>query len=165
VNALGVDIGGVIIQPADDDEDTSFFGDQYLRTAPVPGVFDALATLVDDVFGDEVHLVSKCGEATERRTREWLAYHDFFSRTGIAPDHLYFCRQRPDKARIAMSLGLTQFIDDRLEVLGYMTSVRHRYLFHPRDAEVARHAEHLPHVQRVETWSELLAIMAASAQG
>jgi hypothetical protein len=148
----------VIIQPADDDEDTSFFGANYLRTPEVPDAFDALATLRETVFGDAVWIVSKCGETTERRTREWLAEHDFHRRTGIPTDRLRFCRERADKAPIAADLELTHFVDDRLEVLGYLTTVSHRFLFHPYEPEIAAHAEHLPAVRRVESWPELLTL-------
>ncbi|WBB69751.1 hypothetical protein [Micromonospora sp. WMMD812] len=151
---LGVDIGGVIIEPADDDADTSFFGRNYLRTPSVAGVFDALAALAGAF--DEVHLVSKCGEATEQRTREWLSHHDFHRLTGIPTSRLHFCRTRPAKAPIARRLGLTHFVDDKLEVLSYLDSVPHRYLFRPRPAEVAAHAAHLPVVHRVESWPELV---------
>ncbi|MCG5455271.1 hypothetical protein PSH03_006343 [Micromonospora sp. PSH03] len=156
---LGVDIGGVIIEPADDDADTSFFGAHYLRTPAVVGAFDALAAL-GPAF-DEVHLVSKCGEATERRTREWLAHHDFPARTGVPVERVHFCRTRPDKAPIARRLDLTHFVDDKLEVLGYLASVPHRFLFRPRRAEVAAHAALLPHVRRVESWSELTSLLRA----
>ncbi|WP_330440842.1 hypothetical protein OHB44_12430 [Micromonospora sp. NBC_00821] len=156
---LGVDIGGVIIEPADDDADTSFFGAHYLRTPAVVGAFDALAAL-GPAF-DEVHLVSKCGEATERRTREWLAHHDFPARTGIQVERVHFCRTRPDKAPIAGRLGLTHFVDDKLEVLGYLDTVPHRFLFRPRKAEVAAHAALLPRVRRVESWSELTPLLRA----
>ncbi|MEU8393410.1 hypothetical protein [Micromonospora sp. NPDC048842] len=156
---LGVDIGGVIIEPADGDADTSFFGAHYLRTPAVVGAFDALAAL-GPAF-DEVHLVSKCGEATERRTREWLAHHDFPARTGIPVERVHFCRTRPDKAPIAGRLGLTHFVDDKLEVLGYLDSVPHRFLFRPRRAEVAAHAAMLPRVRRVESWSELTPLLRA----
>ncbi|MDG4838041.1 hypothetical protein O7631_16090 [Micromonospora sp. WMMD967] len=156
---LGVDIGGVIIEPADGDADTSFFGAHYLRTPVVHGAFDALAAL-GPAF-DEVHLVSKCGEATERRTREWLAHHDFAARTGIPVERLHFCRTRPDKAPIAERLGLTHFVDDKLEVLGYLTSVPHRFLFRPRPAEVAARAALLPLVHRVESWPELTSLLRA----
>jgi hypothetical protein len=152
---LGVDIGGVIIQPMDDDADTSFFGDNYLATPAMPGVFAALATLVD-VFEGRVHLVSKCGEQTANRTRKWLAHHDFHGRTGVPAERLHFCRTRPEKAPIVARLGLTHFIDDRLEVLGYLTTVPHRFLFRPNDTEVRAYAEHLPGVRRVESWPELL---------
>lgn len=156
---LGVDIGGVIIEPADDDADTSFFGAHYLHTPAVDGAFDALAAL-GPAF-DEVHLVSKCGEATERRTREWLAHHDFPARTGIPEERMHFCRTRPDKAPIARRLGLTHFVDDKLEVLGYLDSVPHRFLFRSRRAEVARHAALLPRVHPVESWPELTALLRA----
>ncbi|WP_433269083.1 hypothetical protein ACQPWR_11120 [Micromonospora vinacea] len=157
---LGVDIGGVVIEPADDDADTSFFGRNYLRTPAVVGAFDALAAL-GPAF-DEVHLVSKCGEATERRTREWLAHHDFPAHTGIPVERVHFCRTRPDKAPIARRLRLTHFVDDKLEVLGYLDSVPHRFLFRPRRAEVAAHAALLPLVHRVESWSELTPLLRAA---
>ncbi|MGC4869788.1 hypothetical protein ACLQ3B_30595 [Micromonospora sp. DT53] len=156
---LGVDIGGVIIEPADEDADTSFFGAHYLRTPAVDGAFDALAAL-GSAF-DEVHLVSKCGEATEGRTRQWLTHHDFSARTGIPVERAHFCRTRPDKAPIARRLGLTHFVDDKLEVLGYLDSVPYRFLFRPRRAEVAAHAALLPHVHRVESWSELTPLLRA----
>ncbi|MEV1328808.1 hypothetical protein AB0J20_04430 [Micromonospora costi] len=157
---LGVDIGGVIIEPSDDDADTSFFGDHYLRTPAVVGAFDALATLCAEL--DEVHLVSKCGEDTERRTREWLAHHDFHTRTGVPADRVHFCRTRPAKAPIARRLGLTHFVDDRLEVLGYLGTVPHRYLFHGRPAEIAAHRAQLPGVRRVGSWPELVAALRAT---
>ncbi|MCG5471973.1 hypothetical protein LADH09A_006008 [Micromonospora sp. LAH09] len=43
---LGVDVGGVLIEPADGDADTSFFGAHHLRTPAVEGAFDALAAEV-----------------------------------------------------------------------------------------------------------------------
>ncbi|MEO3778640.1 hypothetical protein ABGB16_17670 [Micromonospora sp. B11E3] len=158
---LGVDIGGVVIEAVDEGADTSFFGGNYLRTPQVDGAFEALATLVGEVFGPEAYVVSKCGERTERRTREWLAHHRFHERTGITPDRLHFCRTRPEKAPIARRLELTDFVDDRLEVLGYLGSVPNRYLFRPRPREVAAHAPHLGAVRRVESWPELVATILA----
>ncbi|MFC0005364.1 hypothetical protein [Micromonospora siamensis] len=157
---LGVDVGGVIIEPADSDEDTSFFGPNWRLTPPVPGAFEALATLTG--LADEVHVVSKCGESTERRTRDWLAHHGFHDRTGIGPERLHFCRSRPEKGPIAARLGLTDFVDDRLEVLGYLDTVGHRYLFRPRPAEVVAHTAHLAGVHRVESWPELVAAFRAA---
>ncbi|MFJ6197688.1 hypothetical protein [Micromonospora sp. NPDC092111] len=154
---LGVDVGGVVIEPTSRDDDTSFFGPNYLRTPPVPGVFEGLAALVP--LFDETHVVSTCGERTERHTRAWLDHHDFYTRTGIAPERLHFCRTRPAKAPVAARLGLTHFVDDRLEVLGYLDTVGHRYLFRPYPPELAAHAAHLPGVHRVESWSELVAAL------
>lgn len=153
---LGVDIGGVLIDRVDDDADTSFFGDNYLRTAAVPGAFDAIRRLSADRFGGRIHLVSKCGPRVEQKSRDWLTHRDFFGMTGIDPEHLHFCRERQEKAPICETLGLTHFIDDRLEVLGYLTSVPNLYLFNPTAGEVEKHARHLHRVQRVDNWDDVL---------
>ncbi|MEV0808060.1 hypothetical protein [Micromonospora sp. NPDC050200] len=160
---LGVDVGGVIIERSDGDEDTSFFGDNYLRTPPLDGVFEALAEVVP--LFDEAYVVSKCSEPTERRTREWLTDHDFHARTGIGPERLRFCRTRPEKGPIAARLGLTHFVDDRLEVLGHLDTVPHRYLLRPRQDEVDAYAALLPGVHRVESWPELVARVVAGGAG
>lgn len=144
---LGVDIGRVII--AGDGPDTSFVGgseEDALRTPAIPGAFEALARLRVR-FGGRVWLVSKCGKRVEARTRMWLATHGFFEATAIDPEHLIFCRTRPEKAPICGSLGITCFVDDRWDVLASMSGiVRHRILF---GADVAPDAD----VVAAATWS------------
>src|SRR5262245_58500091 len=98
--ALGVDVGGVIIDRVNDALDTSFFGDNYLKTTAVEGAFDALRTLNAERFPGRVYLVSKCGARTEARTMAWLAHHGFHDYTGILAEHVRFCRKRPEKAGI-----------------------------------------------------------------
>ena len=148
---LGVDIGGVIIQRTDDSDDTSFWGDNYLATPAVPGAFDALRRLVEGKFGDDVFIVSKSGEYTERRARDWLEHHAFFDRSGVPPDNVVFCRRREEKAGIARALGLTHFVDDRLDILVSLEEVTHRYLFGPGDTEPPIG------IQRVDTWDDAAA--------
>lgn len=154
---LGIDIGGVIIDRVNDETDTSFFGENYLKTTAVPGAFIAIAELVKTRFGKNVFLVSKCGAKIKERSWEWLNYHQFFEITGIPQAHLHFCKKRHEKAEICRKLNITHFIDDRLEVLSYLDTVSHRFLFRPNDAEVSKFAHVLHRVQRVESWNELLA--------
>lgn len=156
---LGVDIGGVIIDPINDNTDTSFFGDNYLATTAVPGVFEALDEIVKSRFAGEAFIVSKCGTRVQEKSLNWLEHQDFASRTGISvPEQVKFCRKRSGKAPIARELGLTHFIDDKLEVLGYLVGiVENLYLFNPRESEVARHSQFLPHVIVVRCWPELQA--------
>ncbi len=156
IEKLGVDVGGVIIDRVNDNTDTSFFGDNYLRTTAVPGAFEALARLNAGRFEGQIHLVSKCGPRIEARTRTWLAHHGFHATTGIPETHLRFCRRRPDKGPICAALGISHFVDDRLEVLTYLTGVQRRYLFRPVETEVARHASAGLDITRVETWAQLL---------
>lgn len=156
---LGVDIGGVLIDRINDDTDTSFYSDNYLQTTAVPGAFDALRRMSDSRFGSHIHLVSKCGPRVEQKSREWLDHHDFFRKTTVDPANIHFCRHRQDKAPICETLSLTHFIDDRLEVLGYLKSVPNLYLFHPTAGEVEKHAQHLDSVHRVESWDDVLAAL------
>ncbi|MBX2797315.1 MAG: hypothetical protein KTR31_06605 [Myxococcales bacterium] len=129
---LGLDIGKVIIGPiVDGRADTSFLGtqlDDAMSTPPAPGAFSAIRTLVDRF--DEVWLVSKCGPSVQRKTRAWLDHHDFYRTTGVPSGHLRFCLKRHEKAPIAMELGLTDFVDDRRDVLVHMRGLVPRlYLF------------------------------------
>lgn len=153
---LGVDIGGVIIDRVNDGTDTSFFSDNYLRTTAVPGVFDALRRLVEKRFGDKVFLVSKCGQRVQNKTLHWLDHHRFYGLTGIERDRVHFCRERHEKAGICEELGITHFVDDRLEVLGNLTTVGTLYLFRARPEEIRRFAHFLNRVRQVNSWQEIL---------
>jgi len=134
---LGIDIGRVLIAPDPEEAgaDTSFIGgslDAALATPPYEGMFDTVPDLVE-AFAGQVWLVSKAGPRVQEKTRHWLRHHRFFERTGIAPDHLRFCLERPQKALHCRELVLTHFIDDRPDVLEHLGGVvPHRYLFGPQ---------------------------------
>jgi hypothetical protein len=159
--ALGVDVGGVIVQLATEGaEDTSFFGTRPLETPAAAGVFEALAVLAAGPFAGRVHLVSKAGPKVAANTEAWLAHHEFFERTGIPADHLHFVRERRDKAPVCARLGITHFVDDRLDVLGYLTTVEHRYLFTGGAAEPAPARELPDWATLAGTWDDLVALLA-----
>lgn len=125
---LGLDVGGVIVDRAAHDTDTSFFGNRPMDTPSVPGSFEAIAKLVD-LFEHRVHIVSKAGPRISELTRQWLHVTGFFEQTGVDESHLHFVLRRPEKAPICERLGVTHFVDDRIDVLTHMTTVRHRYVF------------------------------------
>ncbi|MEH1130471.1 hypothetical protein [Micromonospora sp. CPCC 206061] len=161
---LGVDIGGVIVTLADRDEDTSFFGARPLETPAVAGVFEALAALAQQRFAGRVHLISKAGPKVAANTRDWLAHHDFFDRTGIPAAHLHFVRQRRDKAAVCQRLDVTHFVDDRLDVLAYLDTVEHRYLFLGGTEEPVTAQTIPPWAAVVHTWAELATLLPPSGQ-
>lgn len=157
---LGVDVGGVIIDRQNDRADTSFFGPNYLQTTAVSGVFEALRKAGE--LGFTVHLVSKCGENTQRKTLEWLAHHDFYRRTGVEPARVHFCRTRPQKAPICKAQGITHFVDDRLDVLEYLDDVGELFLFQPNEADGARWRSSKHRSRLVTSWSEVLLQIAGA---
>jgi hypothetical protein len=131
---LGIDVGRVIIGPVDDGgrADTSFLSgtpERAMATPPAPGAFAAIARLAE-AFRGAVWLVSKCGPRVQAKTRSWLHHWQFWTATGVASDHLRFCLERRDKALHCHELGVTHFIDDRLEVLEHLRGfVPQLYLF------------------------------------
>ena len=156
VDTLGIDIGRVIIRPGDDDEDTSFLlgtEDDAMRTPPNECVFDVVPELVRR-FEGRVWLVSKCGPRMQERTLRWLAHHRFFERSGVAPDQVRFCLKRPDKALHCRELGITHFIDDRVDVLEALEGVvSHRFLFGEQAKPVP------PSLVHALKWPDVLALL------
>ncbi len=126
---LGVDIGGVIVDRVAPGCDTSFFGRRPLDTPVVDGAIEALGQLAREPFQWRVYLVSKARSTTSATTREWLEHIDFFGRTQIPRHNLHFVSDRADKAPICERFGVSHFVDDRLDVLDVLTTVRFRYLF------------------------------------
>lgn len=152
---LGIDIGRVIINgPAHPNGgDTAFFeGDEatMLATPEMPDAVPSIARLVV-LFDGNVWLVSKCGPRVQGRTERWLRGHDFFARTGMAPDRVRFCRARPDKRTICLDLGLTHFVDDHPEVHAAIRgAVDHQFYFGPQAHAVPEWATHAP------TWADVV---------
>lgn len=150
---LGVDIGGVIISRTKGKEDTELSYDS------LPGAFEALRQLVGQRFGDKVCIISKAKQSTQDRMLTWLASRNFYEIAGVKPENVNFCRKRNEKADICQKLGVTHFIDDRLEVLGYISAVgvERLYLFQGHRKEIQQNLSILLLVKRVESWEEILA--------
>jgi hypothetical protein len=146
---LGIDIGRVIIRGFDHFEsdpsghDTPFVhvtkmtDEANLKVPPMGGIWEYIPELVTffRARGGDVWLVSKAKSARTRElTLKWLEYHDFWARTGISSGHLIFTETRADKTGVARNLGLTHFVDDRVDVLRHMLGqVPVRVLFGKQD--------------------------------
>jgi len=130
MNVLGIDIGGVIISDQGDGTDTSFFSDNFLMTPQNPEAIETIARIKHRF--DDVVIISKCGPKVEKKTILWLHYHKFFEKTDIDSDRLFFCRKRPEKAGIAQGLGVTHYIDNRMDIINSMMGVvPNLFLFAP----------------------------------
>ena len=154
--ALGIDVGGVIIDRANDGTDTAFHGPNYLRTTAVPGAFDAIGRLVRERFAERAYIVSFCGKETERKTREWLEFGRFYELTGMLRENVFFCRKRSAKVDVCRARGITHFVDDHLDVLRHMIGVvPYLYFFRPGAEELRRFPALLPLVHRVQEWMDV----------
>ncbi len=162
---LGVDFGGVIVPRATGEEDTSFFDGNPMQTPQVPGAIEALTTInIDSPFTDNTWVVSKGSPNTEAKTRHWLAAHDFYDQTLIWPERVLFTPKRIGKLAIAQELELTHFVDDTIEVLGYLAgTVPNLYLFNSDPNAAKGYETILSQITRVTSWPELTDLLQAAA--
>ncbi len=159
---LGVDVGGVITDRIKNDgTDTSFMSDNYLKTTAVLDAFESLKKLnsKDAYFHRLVRIVSKALPKTEQKTRDWFNHHGFYDITGISPEHVYFCRERKDKAIICERLKITHFVDDNIEVMDHLRNVPNKYLFcfQGDESELKKYSD-LSFVH-VGSWKEVLELV------
>jgi len=151
---LGLDLGGPVLHsPAGSS------AKDYAAAVATPGALDSIRRLTT-TFDLTIHLVSQCPPPIENIKRAWLGRKKFFEATGLHQTSLHFCRKPEEKALIARALNMTDFVDDRAEVLDFMLdSVQHTYLFAPNSDEVRRY----PRVQRqahaVANWADLLTLL------
>lgn len=154
---LGVDIGGVVIDRVSEDDESRTMGSTgYAGAATIDGALEAIGRLVRQRFHDRVWLISRCDEPRERVLSEWLERQNFFGSTGVPRRQVRFCRERHEKAIICKELGVTHFIDDRLEVLGHLVGiVPHLYLFQSRARDVDEFGRFLPQVRPMNCWRDV----------
>ncbi len=153
--ALGIDVGNVIINNRFNDL-KSLDAAGYQALPMQEGAFAGLKIL-NDYFKGEVYLISKCTEWAGEQSLAWFKNHNFYEATGIKPEKIYLVRERKDKDGVCQKLGITHFIDDRLEVLSYMIeSVPNLYLFEPYQEEVEKYKEFLPKVTLVLGWEDMI---------
>ena len=159
---IGVDISGVIIDTDEVSITLSLYQELFCteekKYRAIPAMKGAFTTLhrLNSIFRGEIYLLSHASpQHIEDVTRDWLDYTTFSESTGIDSSHIHFCDTRIGKKELCKSLSITDMIDDRLEILSYLPEVRNKYLFRPREDEVAKYKIFLPHVQRVENWEEL----------
>lgn len=146
VERLGVDIGGPIMASPND----LFFSDRYLEVPIVPGVLPSLARLRTR-FGAHIYLISV---NTRRRPQalEILAKHRILDLVGR--DHVVMCDTDAAKANTCRELGISHFVDDRIEVLELLATVARRYLF-TSESDTGTGPSLPSNTLRVSSWSAI----------
>ncbi len=156
--ALGIDIGNVIINHRLTDKDDKTLHEERYSTIPAAeDVFNVIKKLNDTKFNGNIFLISKCTPWAEEKILAWLRDNNFYAGTGVNPKNVFFCRERHEKDKICKDNNITYFIDDRLEVLSHMIeTVSHLFLYQPDQAEIDEYRQFLPKVTRVESWADVL---------
>jgi len=115
---IGIDIGGVLTREGD----AWAKGARWSADWEAPGAFDAVREIVRSFGPRNVFLVSKVqlGGPMHQQTERWLQEMGFFEKTGVLSTSVVFVSAvsgLAGKGVVASRLGLSHFVDDKLEVL------------------------------------------------
>jgi hypothetical protein len=108
---------------------------------------------------DRVVVISRVDTPEEgEKVKNFILSH--FGELAIPDNDIYLCVRRDEKGPIAKELEITHFVDDRTEVLFYMTSVKYRYAMNPTPKQL----EDYPPTGMVvvQNWSEVVPLIIAS---
>lgn len=171
---IGIDFGDVIAGariPSDsrgvDIESDYLAVNRFLRVSPVKDSFECVRMLVAERFGERSWVISKWRASVRDKCRVWLRHHRFTEITGIPiiHDRVIFCDSRAEKVVLARALGITHFIDNKLEVLAPMIGVvPHLFLFRPSPLETVQYASAARHVHVVTEWREIVRLIREETQ-
>jgi hypothetical protein len=140
---LGLDLGNTIVKP----------GKDGVMTAVFPDAVETIRRLKASHFGDRVYIISKVNEAQRLRAEAFLRESSFLADVGIPREQVLFCAERRDKAPLAAAIGITDFVDDRPEVLAHMDGrVSKRIAYDPNPADMALHQAQLRGVLIAKNW-------------
>ena len=145
---IGIDVGGVLRSRLGSDDLAVYLADQPFKDA-----FEVIRWIVQTFGRGNVFIVSRCSEPRERAITLWLEKHGFFSDDMLEPSHVFFCRERADKAPIVKKLGIDCFIDDRAEVLEPMKNSVHRRI--QLSLEEARDVTEDSGIISMRSWAEI----------
>lgn len=123
------------------------------RDLPAPDSFRVISELVRR--GDIVYIISKVNSEQKARCEKWLETHDFFDKTGVKPENLYFCFERKDKAIFVKALGIKIMLDDRPEVMAHLDFDVVKFLINPDEADMIQHKDQLINTKIVKNWLEI----------
>jgi hypothetical protein len=141
---LGVDCGNVILYP---------FG------GIVADSFESLEVIVRSRRFDAIYIVSRANAISRFLFLVRLQRANFWEKTGIPRENIYFCLKNRRKIDICKKLGVTDFIDDRISVLKHMESLEHCFVFNPKKSTIRKYLNSSPRLTSVRSWDELKPIL------
>lgn len=152
-DAIGIDVGNVISAGGNE-----IFTPDFLKSKFMPDAIECISWL-SNIFGPEnMFIVSKCGEAMQIKTMKWLIHNEFFRESYVLPENVHFCLKRDQKAGICRKLGITYFIDDRIDIVehvaqNYNPAMKAVFHFKPGDERIKYSAGN---IIRVKSWLDVI---------
>lgn len=117
---------------------------------------ESLNRLVHSGIFGSVFVVSQASWIGERIELGTLRLNSFCRRTEISRGNVKICRRHEQKRDLCAELGITDFVDDRLDVLCSLDSVARRYRMGARSRDTTSEIDTKENIVFVNSWLELL---------
>lgn len=140
---IGIDFGNTIAS-----------GPKDVKKTEHPDAIRVIKRLVD-AENTQVCIISKVNAPQRVEVLTWLRENDFYNRTGLTVDDVYFCENRSDKGEICDRLGVTHHIDDRPEVMAYVGRKIVKYLYNPVPEDLVKFYNKIHNATIVANWLEI----------
>lgn len=140
MNNIGIDLGNTIVGN----------GQLNNKTYVDPDCFNVLKLIIKNF--DNVYIISRVNSEQRDHSLKWLAESDFFNKTGIKRENLYYCWERRDKAIFAKALNCSIFIDDQPEVIYNLDKNIYKLLINPTEIELNKYKDKLFNYDIVNNW-------------
>ena len=139
---IGIDLGRVLKGPTKD-----------TYNDPMPDAFEVVSKLVKKF--NHTYIVSRVNDDQRNRAIKWLDEQNFYEKTGIPRENVYFCFERKDKSVFARGLNIDVFIDDRPDCLLPMNNEVKKILFNPWAGDLEKHKDNLDKLIILQNWKQV----------
>lgn len=121
------------------------------KTVPLPDAFRVAKRIVTELDPNAV-IISRVNEKQKQRALEWFKKENVLEQLGIKPENVYWCEQRCEKAPIVDKLGLTHFIDDRPEVMNYLSNEVVKIFINPDPSDLYDYRDDIQNFTVCSDW-------------
>lgn len=143
---LGIDLGNTIVGSRERND----------RYYVEPRCFEIINKL-EKIY--DIYIISKVNSEQRERSLKWLQESNFFIKTGVNPNNLFYCFERKDKAIFSKALNIDIFIDDRCQVMQYLDDRILKLLINPETTDLEKYKDKLINTQLVKSWEEIEKIL------
>jgi len=119
-----------------------------------PNALEVIIRLLNEKH-THVYIISKANPEQRKMVETWLQNNDFYNRSGLPEEHVYFCEKRPEKANICRRLGVTHHIDDRPEVMAHLDKDIKKFMINPVPKDVVKFYNRIHNAKIVTNWLEI----------
>lgn len=122
---IGIDLVGVIMDRSKLSEMLRLYQGhippaKFGEIKEIPGMINVVHGIVNYFGPHNVFVISKADNVIKEGSRVWFGRNKFFEKTHLLVENVIYCDTRKDKAVVCQEKGITQFIDDRREVLHHI---------------------------------------------